>query len=66
VDATGLGGSFADLTVVPGGPAGYLALRLDKKTAEHRDEILAAPMAAVGVYDDADALLDATRVAPPG
>lgn len=66
VDATGLGGSFADLTVVPGGPDGYLALRLDRKTAHHRDAILAAPMAAVGVYDDADALLDATRVAPPG
>ena len=66
VDATGLGGQFADLTVVPGGPDGYLALRLDKKTAETRDEILAAPTAAVGVYDDADALLDATRVAPPG
>jgi glycosidase len=66
VDATGLGGRFADLSVVPGGPDGYLALRLDKKTAELRDEILAAPMAAVGVYDDADALLDATRVAPPG
>jgi glycosidase len=63
VDATGLGGSFADLSVVPGGPEGYLALRLDKKTAERRDEILAAPMAAIGVYDDAGALLDATRVA---
>jgi hypothetical protein len=65
VDATGLGGSFADLRVVPGGPEGYLALRLDTKTAERRDEILAAPMAAIGVYDDADSLLDATRVAPP-
>jgi hypothetical protein len=65
VDATGLGGSWADLTVVPGGQDGYLALRLDHRTADLRDEILAAPMAAIGVYDDADALLDATRVAAP-
>jgi glycosidase len=65
VDATGLGGSWAGVTMVPGGPDGYLALRLDNRTADLRDEILAAPMAAVGVYDDADALLDATRVAAP-
>jgi hypothetical protein len=65
VDATGLGGTFATLTAVPGGPAGYLALRLDKKTVGQRDEILAAPMAAVGVYDDADQLIDATRIQAP-
>ena len=65
VDATGLGGEFADVTIVPGGPEGYLALRLDRRTADLRDEILSAPMAAIGVYDDADALLDATRVAAP-
>lgn len=50
---------------MPGGPEGYLALRLDRRTADLRDEILSAPMAAIGVYDDADALLDATRVAAP-
>jgi glycosidase len=65
VDATGLGGSYALVTLVPGGPPGYLALRLDKKTANLRDDILAAPMVAVGVYDDADRLVDATRVRAP-
>ncbi|MFN2518177.1 MAG: alpha-amylase family glycosyl hydrolase, partial [Jatrophihabitantaceae bacterium] len=65
VDATGLGGSFATVTRVPGGPTGYLALRLDPKTAEHRDQILAAPMVAIGVYDDADGLIDATSVRAP-
>jgi hypothetical protein len=64
VDATGLGGDFATVTLVPGGPAGYLTLRLDKQTANARDEILAAPMVAIGVYDDADQLIDATRVQP--
>jgi glycosidase len=65
VDATGLGGQFATVSVVPGGPAGYLALRLDKKTANQRDDILAAPMVALGVYDDADRLIDATSVQSP-
>jgi hypothetical protein len=65
VDATGLGGSFATVTLVPGGPDGYLALRLDRKTAHHRSAILAAPMVAVGVYDDADRLIDATSVRAP-
>jgi glycosidase len=64
VDATGLGGRLADVTVVPGGPEGHLALRLDRRTARLRADILAAPMAAIGVYDDADSLIDATRVAP--
>jgi glycosidase len=65
VDATGLGGSFASVSLVPGGPPGYLALRLDKKTANARDEILAGPMVAIGVYDDADQLIDATSVQAP-
>ena len=65
VDATGLGGDYALLQAVPGGPDGYLALRLDRRTARHRSEILAAPMTAVGVYDDADRLIDATSVKPP-
>jgi len=65
VDATSLGGQYALLRAVPGGPDGYVALRLDRRTARHRGEILAAPMAAIGVYDDADRLLDATSVKPP-
>jgi hypothetical protein len=65
VDATGLGGSFASVALVPGGPPGYLALRLDKKTANARDAILASPMVAIGVYDDADQLIDATSVQSP-
>jgi glycosidase len=65
VDATGLGGDFATVSLVPGGPPGYLALRLDKKTIGARDDILAAPMVAIGVYDDADQLIDATSVQSP-
>ena len=65
MDATGLGGDFATVSVVPGGPPGYLALRLDKKTVGARDDILAAPMVAIGVYDDADQLIDATSVQSP-
>jgi hypothetical protein len=65
VDATGLGGSYATLQLVPGGPDGYLALRLDDRTARQRDAILAAPMVALGVYDDANQLLDATSVKRP-
>jgi hypothetical protein len=65
VDATGLGGRFASLALVPGGPDGYVALRLNRQTADDRDAILAAPMVAIGVYDDADQLIDATRVQSP-
>jgi len=63
VDATGLGGQFVDARLVPGGPAGYLALRIDYRTALHHDQIVASPMVAIGVYDDADRLIDATGVA---
>ncbi len=65
MDATGLGGSFASVALVPGGPDGYLALRLDAETARHRRAILAGPMVAIGVYDDADRLIDATSVQAP-
>jgi hypothetical protein len=50
--------------VVPGGPAGYLALRLDPKTASQVAKIKQGPMVAIGVYDDAQRLLDATSVRP--
>ncbi|MDT4962575.1 MAG: hypothetical protein QOF87_2222 [Pseudonocardiales bacterium] len=63
VDATGLGGNFATATLVPGGPPGYLALRLDNRTAPSKDVIVRGPMVAIGVYDDADRLIDATSVA---
>lgn len=62
VDGMSLGGAYADLRLVPGGPDGYVALRLDRWTARHRAAILAAPMVALGVYDDADQLLDGTGV----
>jgi hypothetical protein len=64
VDATGLGGSFATLSQVAGGPAGYVALRLDRRTAARIVEIKAGPQVAVGVYDDAQRLIDATSVQP--
>ena len=64
VDATSLGGTSAMVTVVPGGPEGYLALRLDRNTARRIDEIRAGPQVAVGVYDDAQRLIDATSVQP--
>jgi hypothetical protein len=65
VDATSLGGTSAGLAVVGGAPDGYVALRLDKATARQRAAILASPMVAVGVYDDAHRVVDATGVAPP-
>jgi glycosidase len=64
VDTTGLGGTSASVTVVPGGPSGYLALRLDRKTARQLTTIKQGPMVAIGVYDDAQRLLDATSVRP--
>jgi hypothetical protein len=65
VDATSLGGQYAPLDVVAGAPDGYVALRLDNRTAAQRPTILAAPMVAVGVYDDAGQLVDATGVRSP-
>ena len=64
VDATTLGGESAGLSVVGTSDEGaYVLLRLDKKTAKRIDEIRAGPIVAVGVYDDAGRLLDATGVA---
>jgi len=65
VDSTDLGGSSAEVTMVaapPGLPDGYIALRLDHKTEKLRAQILAGPMVALGVYDDAGTLVDATGV----
>ena len=62
VDATTLGGESASLSVVGTSDDGYVLLRLDKKTAKRIDEIRAGPIVAVGVYDDAGRLLDATGV----
>ncbi len=62
VDDTDLGGASARLRLAPGAPAGYVALRLRRSTVAQRPEILGAPMRAVGVYDDAHRLLDATGV----
>ena len=53
----GVHGSFAGTT-----DDGYALLRLDKQTAKRIDEIRAGPSVAVGVYDDAGGLLDATGV----
>ncbi|MDQ1733493.1 MAG: hypothetical protein QOK10_3652 [Pseudonocardiales bacterium] len=64
VDTTGLGGSSAIVTLVPGAPQGYLALRLDHRTEKLVSQIKAGPMVAIGVYDDAQRLLDATSVKP--
>jgi hypothetical protein len=52
------------LSQVPGGPDGYIALRLDRRTASRLVEIKAGPQVAVGVYDDAQRLIDATSVQP--
>ena len=70
------GGSSAPLTYDPAGlPAsvledfphleGYLALRLDKKTAKAAPEILKGQV-AVAMYDDLGRLVDATGVQIPG
>ncbi|MFC5043150.1 pullulanase-type alpha-1,6-glucosidase [Ornithinimicrobium kibberense] len=70
------GGSSAPLTYDPAGlPAavteefphleGYLALRLDKKTAKQAGEILQGQV-AVAMYDDLGRLQDATGVQVPG
>jgi glycosidase len=77
VDAESVtGGSVADLTYDPAGlPAavlsahpelkGYLALRLNSKTARQAGSILQGQV-AVAVYDDLGRLLDATGVQTPG
>jgi glycosidase len=68
VDATSLGGTSAALDPSLwwfGLPPDHVALRLDRATARRIDEIRAAPLVAVGVYDDAGRLLDATSVAGP-
>ena len=77
VDAESVtGGSVADLTydsaglpgsVVAAHPElkGYLALRLNKKTAEQAGSILQGQV-AVALYDDLGRLLDATGVQIPG
>ncbi len=70
------GGSVADLAYDPAGlPAvvlaahpelkGYLALRLNSKTARQAGAILQGQV-AVGLYDDLGRLLDATGVQTPG
>jgi hypothetical protein len=65
VDATSLGGTSTALQLTPGAPEGYIALQLDKHLARRRDPIVNAAMVAIGVYDDAGRLLDATGVQPP-
>jgi pullulanase-type alpha-1,6-glucosidase len=77
VDAESVtGGSVADLTYDPAGlPAavvashpelkGYLALRVNSKTARQAGSILRGQV-AVGLYDDLGRLLDATGVQTPG
>jgi len=77
VDAESVtGGSVADLTYDPAGlPAavvaahpelkGYLALRLNSKTAKQAGAILQGQV-AVALYDDLGRLLDATGVQIPG
>jgi hypothetical protein len=62
VDATTLGGQSSSLNVSGTTDDGYVLLELDKKTAKRLDEIIAGPSVAVGVYDDAGNLLDATGV----
>ena len=75
VDAETLGGSSAELTrdaaglpeaVVSAHPElkGYLALRLDSKTAKQAEDILRGQV-AVAMYDTTGSLLDATGVQLP-
>jgi hypothetical protein len=65
VDATSIGGESTLLRLVDGAPDGYLALELDKHLAHRRHRIVGSAMVAIGVYDDAHRLIDATGVAPP-
>jgi glycosidase len=65
VDATSLGGKSSALALADDPPDGYIALALDRWTARRVEQIRAAPIVAVGVYDDAQRLLDATAVAAP-
>ncbi len=64
VDATSLGGRSASLSVGGTTEDGYVLLQLDKQTAKKKtlDEIHAAANVALGVYDDAGGLIDATGV----
>ena len=61
VDTTSLGGESVRLEVVGGAPDGYVALRIPSWAASGRARF---PNAAIGVYSDADVLLDATSVQP--
>jgi glycosidase len=66
VGDSSLGGESAALTLADiAAPAGHVALRLDRATSRRVAEIRSAPMVAVGVYDDADRLVDATGVGGP-
>jgi hypothetical protein len=66
VGDSSLGGESAALTLADvAAPDGHVALRLDRATTRRVAEIRSAPMVAVGVYDDADRLIDATGVGGP-
>jgi hypothetical protein len=62
IDATTLGGESRALSV-SGTDDEYVILALDNKTAQQVDRIRAAPLDAVGVYDDSGRLVDATGIA---
>jgi len=59
VNATSLGGTSVRLEIVTGAPDGYLALRIPSWASGGRATF---PNAAIGVYTDADLLIDATSV----
>jgi glycosidase len=66
VGDSSLGDESAALTLAAvAAPDGHVALRLDGPTARRTAEIRSAPIVAVGVYDDADRLVDATGVGGP-
>jgi hypothetical protein len=65
IDATDLGGSSTLVKPqLAGAPGGYVKLHLNAYAASHVSQIKAAPIVAIGVYDDAGRLVDATGVGP--
>ena len=63
IDDATLGGDSVALALGRRAPDGYVALDLDRDTARRLARMRPAPFLAVGVYDDADHLIDAAALA---
>jgi len=65
LDDTTIGGRSTRFSLVRGAPDGYVALRLDRRTAPWVAMIRRSSMVGLAVSDDAGQLVDATAVRAP-